>query len=230
MRKTFLIISLLAAFAMGAHAQSGNARYGIKLGPTFDWASAGSTAADNEGFRLGASLGVVYEYYLTSSVAVSSGVNLNALRLKYTFTDRRRVEDFLEEANMPVSRRLNAINMELPIKVKGRFDVGDAFKAYAEAGLGLSFNSKDYGKDSYSFYWVTSDGQDYVDCTNQYRPLQLSMIFGLGTEYEINRDFSAFAQLTFDHAFSNAFVKTLEKQTGSIIRNNYIGVEIGIMY
>ncbi len=41
---------------------------------------------------------------------------------------------------------------------------------------------------------------------------------------------SAFAQLTFDHAFSNAFVRSLEKQTGSIIRNNYIGVEIGIMH
>ena len=41
---------------------------------------------------------------------------------------------------------------------------------------------------------------------------------------------SAFAQLTFDHAFSNAFVRSLEKQTGSIIRNNYIGIEIGIMH
>jgi hypothetical protein len=73
-------------------------------------------------------------------------------------------------------------------------------------------------------------GDNYVDCTNQYRPLQLSMIFGLGAEYEISHDISAFAQLTFDHAFSNAFVRSLEKQTGSIIRNNYFGVEIGIMH
>ena len=77
---------------------------------------------------------------------------------------------------------------------------------------------------------MTSEGEDYIDCTNQYRPLQLSMIFGLGAEYEINRDFSAFAQLTFDHSFSNAFVSSLEKQTGSIIRNNFIGVEVGIMH
>ena len=230
MRKTLLIISLVAAMAMGANAQTGNARFGIKLGPTFDWASSGSTAATNDGFRLGGSVGLVCDYYVTSNVAVSSGVSLNFLRMKYTFTDRRRVEDFLEEANVPVSRRLKATNIEIPLKAKSRLDVAESLKAYAEAGVGLSFNCKDYGKDSYSFYWVTSEGENYVDCTNQYRPLQFSMIFGLGAEYEINRDFSVFAQLSFDHAFSNAFVSVLEKQTGSILRNNYIGIEFGIMH
>ena len=89
---------------------------------------------------------------------------------------------------------------------------------------------KDLCKDSYSFYWVDYDSQTYEEYTNQYRLLQLSMIFGLGAEYEINRTLSAFAQLTFDHSFSNAFVRSLEKQTGSILRNNFIGVEIGILF
>lgn len=230
MRKTLLIFSMVAAMAVGANAQTGNARFGIKLGPTFDWASSGSTAATNDGFRLGGSVGLVGDYYVTSNVAVSSGVSLNFLRMKYTFTDRRRVEDFLEEANVPVSRRVKSTNIEIPLKAKFRLDVAESLKAYAEAGVGLSFNCKDYGKDSYSFYWVTSEGENYVDCTNQYRPLQFSMIFGLGAEYEINRDFSVFAQLSFDHAFSNAFVSVLEKQTGSILRNNYIGIEFGIMH
>ena len=230
MRKTLLIISLVAAMVVGANAQTGNARFGIKLGPTFDWASSGSTAATNDGFRLGGSLGLVCDYYVTSNVAVSSGASFNFLRMKYTFTDRRRVEDFLEEANVPVSRRVKSTNIEIPLKAKFRLDVAESLKAYAEAGVGLSFNCKDYGKDSYSFYWVTSEGENYVDCTNQYRPLQFSMIFGLGAEYEINRDFSVFAQLSFDHAFSNAFVSILEKQTGSILRNNFIGIEFGIMH
>ena len=230
MRKILLIISLVATMVVGANAQTKGARYGIKLGPTFDWTSAGSTSAYNDGFRMGASMGLVYDYYFASNFAVSSGVNLNFLRLKYTFTDHRRVEDFLEEANVMVSRRVNATNIEVPLKMKTRIDVADSFKAYAEVGLGLSFNCKDYGKDSYTFYWVEFEGQDYVDCTNQYRPLQLSMVFGLGAEYEINRDFSAFAQLTFDHSFSNALVSSLEKQTGSILRNNFVGVEVGIMY
>ncbi len=231
MRNTLLIFSMVAAMAVSANAQTRNARFGIKLGPTFDWASSGSTAASNDGLWLGANLGLVCDYYVTSYFAVSSGVDVNFLNMKYAFTDRRYVEDFLEETNVAVSRRLNAVNVEIPVKAKLSFDVADSFKAYAEAGLGIGINCRDVCKDSYSFYWVNyEEGERYVDCTNQYRPLQLSMIFGLGAEYEINHNFSAFAQLSFDHAFSNAFVRSLESQTGSIIRNNYIGVAIGIMY
>ena len=230
MRRILLIISLVSTFIMGANAQTGKVRLGFRLGPTIDWASSGSTAATNDGIRLGGNLGLVCDYYFTDNFAVSSGVNFNLLRLKYTFIDYRRAEDFLEEANISVSRRLNATNIEIPLKAKFRVDVVDSFKAYAEAGVGLSLNCKDFGKDNYTFYWTTFEGESYVDCTNQYRPLQLSMIFGLGAEYEINRNLSAFAQLTFDHAFSNAFVNSLEKQTGSILRNNYIGVEVGFMH
>ena len=230
MRKILLIISLVAAFSVGAKAQMKNVRLGFKLGPTVDWTSSGSIAANNDGIGLGGNLGLVCDYYLTDNIAVSSGANFDFLRLKYTFVDHRRAKDFLEEANISVSRRMNAINIEIPLKVKFRFDVVDSFKAYAEAGAGLNFNCKDYGKDRYTFYWASFEDESYVDCTNQYRPLQLSMIFGLGVEYEINRNLSAFAQLTFDHAFSNVFVSSLEKQTGSILRNNYIGVEVGFMH
>jgi opacity protein-like surface antigen len=230
MRKTLLIISLVAAITLGANAQTIDSRVGVKLGPTLDWASVGSTAVSSDGVRLGANFGLVYDYYFTNNFAVSSGVNLKLFRLKYTFTDRRRVEDFLEDANVRVSRRLSATNIEIPLMVKGRYDVADLFFLYAEAGAGLSFNLKDYGKDQYSFYWVDYQAQDYEDCTNQYRPLQFSMIVGLGAEYQINRNLSVFAQLTFDHSFSNAFVRTLEKQTGSIVRNNFIGLEFGVMY
>ena len=230
MRKILLIISLVAMAALGANAQTIDSRIGVKLGPTVDWASAGSTAASSDGVRLGTNMGLVYDYYFANNFAVSSGVNLKLFRLKYTFTDRRRVEDFLEDANVQVSRRLSATNIEVPLKLKARFDVADLFFLYAEAGAGLGFNVKDYGKDSYSLYWVDYQAQEYEDCTNQYRPLQLSMVVGLGAEYQISHNLSAFAQVTFDHAFSNAFVKVLEKQTGSILRNNFIGIEVGVMY
>lgn len=230
MRKILLIISLVAMISMGANAQTKNSRIGIKMGPTIDWASSGSTAANNKGIGIGLGVGLVYDHYVSSHIAVSSGANLNLLHMKYMFTDYRFVEDFLEKTDVSVERRLKATNLEIPLKLKLNVDVTDSFNAYVEAGGGLSFNLKDYAKDKYDFYWVSFEGDEYVDCTNQYRLMQLSMIFGLGAEYEINRNVSAFAQVTFDHGFSNAFVSSLEKQTGSVLRNNFIGVEIGILY
>lgn len=230
MRKFLLIISLVAVLSLGGTAQTREVRYGIKAGPAFGWASSGSTAAKGHGPRLGFNAGLVYDHYFTNNIAVSTGVNLSVLRMKYTFTDHRYVDDFLEATNVTVERRVKATNMEIPIKAKLRMGLTDSFSAYVEAGGGLGFNFKDYVKDDYSFYWVSSEDEFYKDGTNQYRLLQLSMLFGLGAEYEINNDFSAFVQLTFDHSFSNAFVSSLEKQTGSILRNNYVGIEMGLMH
>ena len=230
MRKILLIISLVAVFSLGGNAQTKGVRYGIKVGPTFDWASAGSTAALGNGPRLGFNAGLVYDHYFTGNIAVSSGVNFSLMRMKYTFTDRRFVDDFLEETNVMVERRLKATNVGIPLKIKLRLHISDSFSAYVEAGGSLGLNFRDQGKDNYDFYWVEYKDAAYEDYTNQYRLMQVSMLFGLGTEYEINGRWSAFAQLTFDHGFSNAFVSSLELQTGSILRNNYVGIEVGLMH
>lgn len=230
MRKFLLIISLVAVFSLSGNAQFKPVRFGLKVGPTLDWASSGSTSASRIGMWPGGNIGLVCDHYFTPNIAVSSGLSLNYLNMKYTFIDHRFVDDFLEETNVEVERRLKAVNLEIPLKAKLKFDLFDSFSAYVEAGAGVGFNLKDQAKDIYSFYWVSSEDETYKDCTNQYRLMQLSMVFGLGAEYEINGDVSAFAQLTFDHGFSNALVKSLEKQTGSILRNNYIGVEVGFMH
>lgn len=224
-----LIISLIAVFSLGGYAQTREVRYGIKAGPTFDWASAGSTAVKGYGPRVGFNVGLVYDHYFTNNIAVSSGANLCFLREKYDFTDYRYVEDFLEQTHVSVLRRMKATNVEIPLKAKLRFGVSDSFSAFVEAGGALGFNLKDLCHDEYEFYWVKYEDKDYRDCTNQYRLLQVSMLFGVGAEYELNSKVSAFAQLTFDHSFSNVFVGTLEKQTGSILRNNYVGIEVGLM-
>ena len=230
MKRISLIISFVVFFAIGGMAQKGDVRIGLKLGPSFDWASSGSDQTTSDGLRVGFNTGLVFDSYLSDHIAISSGVNLNLLRMKYSFTDIREIDGYLEKVNVPVNRRLKATNIEIPIKLKVNVDVADSFKAYVEAGGGLSFNCKDLGKDSYTFNWISYEGEEYENCTNQYRPLQVSMVFGLGAEYEINRNLSAFLQLTFDHAFSNAFNKMFAKKTGSILRNNYIGLEMEILY
>jgi len=230
MKRISLIISFVMLFALGGIAQKGDFRIGLKLGPSFDWASSGSEQTKNDGMKVGFTTGLVFDRYFTDHIAISSGVNLNLLRMKYNFTDVRKVDGFLQEVSVMVNRQLKATNVEVPIKLKVNVDVADSFRAYVEAGAGLSYNIKDLGKDNYTFNWISYESQGFGDCTHQYRPLQVSMVFGLGAEYEINRNFSAFAQLTFDHAFSNAFNKALKNQTGSILRNNFIGFEVGILY
>jgi len=246
MKKISLIISFVVLFALAGNAQTAssgkapaassvnaltkNVRVGLKIGPSIDWASSGSPETESKAPGVGLNMGLILDYYLTDYFAVSSGLNFNAFRMKYQFTDYRRPEDFLEETNVSVLRRVKGCNLEIPVKIKGKFNVVESFDAFVEVGCGLGFNLKDRCKDEFEFYWTDYTDERFVDCTNQYRAFQPSLLFGVGAEYEINSKLSAFVQLTFDHAFSNAFVKSLEKQTGSIVRNNYIGIEVGIMH
>lgn len=229
MKRISLIISFVVLFALGGNAQNGDLKLGLKFGPNFGWASSGSEVTENLGAKLGFDAGLIVDYYLTDVFAASTGVDFNFCRMKYSFADFRSPADFLNEEQVIVTRRLRASFLEIPIKAKAKFNIADSFGAFVEAGIGLGFNLKDYGKDEYKLQWYEHADEAYVDYTNQYRAFQPSMIFGLGAIYEINQKLSAFAQLSFHHAFSNAFNKALAEQTGSILRNNFIGIEVGVM-
>lgn len=230
MKRISLIISLVVLFALGCNAQNNDFKFGFKLGPNFGWASSGSVMTENHGARLGFGAGLVLDYYFSNVFAASTGVDFNFCRMKYDFTDYRKPADFLIEEEVMVSRRLKSSNLEIPIKVKAKFNVADLFDAFVEAGLGLGFNLKDYVKDEYELHWVDYHSERYEDRTDQYRAFQPSMIFGVGGAYEINSKLSVFAQLSFHHIFSNAFNKALADKTGSILRNNFIGIEVGVMH
>ena len=110
-------------------------------------------------------------------------------------------------------------------------DVADGWKAFAEAGIGISLNTKDMTKDSYKFFWIKSEDETYTDAYfYQYRWLQAALNFGIGTELQINKKFSVFAQLSFNHALTNTFTRSFEKLTGSNLQTNFIGLEVGIMH
>ncbi len=231
MKRMSLIISLVMLFALGGTAQNGNFRFGLKLlGPNFSWAGPCSKMTENHGARLGFGTGIIVDYHLTKVFIASTGVDFNFCRMKYDFTDYRIPAGFLVEEEVMVSRRLKSSNLEIPIKVRARFNVADSFGIFVEAGIGLGFNLKDYVKDEYKLQWVDYHSEFYEDYTNQYRAFQPSMLFGFGGDFEINRKLSVFIQLSYHHTLSNAFTKALAERTGSKLFNNFIGIELGIMH
>ena len=230
MKRILLVISLVACFAMASNAQSSPFRLGCKVGPSIDWASAGSQVTDGKGAKLGFGAGLVVDYHFNDYFAVTSGLNFNYLNMAYRFQDYRGVEDFLVDAMVMVDRHVHTAYFEIPLMARAEMEVSAPWLAYVEAGLGFGLNFSAKAKDTYDFYWINYEDDKYADYSYQYRLLQASLCVALGAEYEINPKFSLFAQLSFSHSFSNAFTSLMQKQTGSIIRQNYIGLEIGFMH
>lgn len=231
MKKITLIISMVALFSLQGFSQAGTYSFGLKLGPTFDWASSASTAASNQGMKTGFTLGIIVDHYYTDHIALSTGLNYNYWRGQYRFTDSRMIPDFLEEVPLnPVDRRVRATYFEVPLKIKVKAEVIDGWKAFAEAGAGVSLNTMDKTKDEYKFYWVNHTGKSYTDAYfYQYRWLQAALNFGIGTEYQINKKFGVFAQISFNHALTNTFTRDMEQLTGSDLKTNFFGLEVGII-
>ena len=137
----------------------------------------------------------------------------------------------LEQVPLKVERRVRASYFEVPLKIKVKAEVINGVKAFAETGVGISFNQADLTKDKYDFYWVSFADDIYTKSYfYQYRWLQTALNFGIGAEYEINSKFSIFAQLSFNHALTNTFSINMEKLTGSNLQTNFIGIEAGIIH
>ena len=227
MKKIALIISMVALFSIGGYAQGKT--LGLKFGPNISWGGSGSATTQSDHARMGFAVGGFFDSYITPHVAISTGLNLNLMSMDYTFDDYRTAADFLEEAKVPVSRRFKGSYVELPLKLKVKIGILDSWSAYAEGGVGLSFNFSDKGKDSYNDpFGQSHQDATYQDYGYQYRMFQTALNFGLGVMYEITNNFNVFAQITVNNALSNTFNKTMQQQTGSIIRTNFVGLEIGI--
>lgn len=221
---------MVALFSLQGFSQRGSNSFGLKIGPTFDWASSSSTAASNKGMKMGFTAGVIVDHYYTQHIALSSGINFTRWSGHYQFTDLRYVTDFLEEVPLSVDRYVHATYIEVPLKVKVKAEIIDGWKAFAEAGAGLSLNLNGKTKDKYDYYWVSSADNAFGDSYfYEYRWLQAALNFGIGAEYQINRKFGVFAQISFNHALTNTFTKEMEARTGSNLQTNFIGIELGIM-
>ncbi len=230
MKKILLTISLLAAFMAHADAQSETFSFGIKAGPTFNWAGADATTCQNKGVALGLGMGLVADYHLSGILAVSSGLEYNWVRLKLRLDDYRRMENFLEYSVVAIDRRTSASYLEIPLKLKARTEIVDDLTGFAEVGAGLGFNLSARAKDEFTFYGIDHADTKYVDKTNQHRMLQAALRFGLGAEYAFSSDYSVFAQLSFRHALSNMFTSEMQRRTGSNMKVNYIGIDAGVMF
>lgn len=229
MKRIILIVSAITLFTLYGHAQKGSNNLGIKFGPNLGWASAATDAGKSNGAQLGFSVGGFVDHYFTNYTALSVGLNFNLARMNYQFTDYRLIENFLQYSDVSVNRKYKGSYLEVPVKLKARVEIVDSWKAFVEAGAGVGINLTARGKDSYDFYGTHFADTKYINCFDDYRLLQASLHFGLGAEYEFNSRMNVFAQLTFRHALSNMFTQQLYQQTGSNLKANYIGLEVGIL-
>lgn len=223
---------MVALFSLGATAQSGKStNLGLKFGPNFNWVgSADKNVAQNNGSPIGMTVGGFIDNNINEHLAFSYGLNFSITPLKYQFTDDREVDGYLQSTNISVNRRFRGTYIEMPLQLKIRAQFMDSWTAFATGGVGLGIRLSAMGKDGYEAFGNEHKDTEYVDHKEDYRWFQPALKFGLGAEYELNSNMSAFAQLTFHHTLLNTFKKSFAEQTGSNLLINSLGIEVGLLF
>ena len=156
MKKNLLFVGLMLALSLSASAQYHGFSFGLKFGPSFDWVGSREGAADNQGVKMGFDLGFVTEYYFAENYALVTGVNVDFLRGRYDFSDKRCIStDSLYRLGV-VDRQFKNTVYEIPLMLKMVTPQIGKLPLRAFAQVGGAFGVSQKVRDKADFVWSFS--------------------------------------------------------------------------
>lgn len=241
MRKNVLLAAILLAVSVNLFAQYKEFGFGVKLGPTFEWAGSKNNTVQNEATRAGFKWGVFGEYYFAENYAIVTGLNGNHLRDSYSFNEK--MLHHADTLSGVMNRNFKGMYLEIPVLLKMRTEEFGDFQFFAEFGAGLGLRRRAWAQDEFKVPAPTrADGQqtstEYVAVPGQYNPLRCNLLIAAGAEYMIKGSTRAFANLTYSRDLANGFsipfrnhyLTDADRKTKLDLRRNIIGVEVGILF
>ncbi|MGP1446967.1 MAG: porin family protein [Candidatus Limimorpha sp.] len=239
MRKNVLLLAaLLLAVSVNLSAQYKEFGFGVKLGPTFEWAGSKNNTVQNEATRAGFKWGVFGEYYFAENYAIVAGLNGNHLRDSYSFSDKMLLNR--DTLSGTISRNFKGMYLEIPVMLKMRTEEFGDFQFFAEFGAGLGLRRRAWVQDEFkvSNSNIQQTSTEYVAVPKQYNPLRCNLLVAAGAEYMIKGSTRAFANLTYSRdlvngfsiPFRNNYITEADRVTKLDLRRNIIGIEVGILF
>lgn len=211
MNKRLLV--LITIFSFGTiitKAQDQKFHFGLKVSPTLAWLKPDTKGLKSDGPKLGFSYGIIGEYNFSENYAIASGVQV---------TYRGGTLKLDTVANS--TTKWNMQYVELPITIKMKTKEVNKFKYFGQFGFvpGVNIRSK-YETEKES----DLEGKDNI------RPVNLSMLIAIGTEYTISGSTTLLGSLEFNNGFVDAFKESNEIKTDFKVITNFFALNIGVMF
>lgn len=201
MRKNLvLVILVLMIMPFTSNAQQKPFKLGLQVAPGLGWMRPdAATNYESEGAMFGFTWGFVSDFALTDNYFVSTGFNLLSNTGKIDFDDVKTINDISQTGTTLRKYKLKYI--EVPITIKMKTNQFGAMKYYGQIGFGPAFNISAKAEDEFSY--ATGNLNEDVNISDEVGLLQASLIFGLGTEYYIDKSTAISGSLIFRNGFTN---------------------------
>jgi hypothetical protein len=232
-----LLLSVSYAFAQSeggasANGDDKNFHFGLNITPGLYFASPGTSGNGNSNAANGAAFGFGYgvnlEFYFSHNYGLATGIEVDQIGVNYTNIYTTKTNNYTDSVittahtqtmqylaiPLVLKLRTNAIG---PIKYFGLFGVQPGF-------LLSGMDNPTVTRDIYS-YSYPSGTTDNVNIYHESSFFRVSLIVGLGLEYNLAGSTSIQAAITYDNAFTNVN----SNSNNSIIAKG-VNLTIGVLF
>lgn len=235
MKKVTLVILATALTFSSVFGQSSsggsdtkNFHFGLNVTPGLYWLKPNSSNNKGNGSSFGFGYGVNLEFYFTQNYGFCTGLEVTSFKAKYTNTINDNNSNVLKDS-ITTHDPLNLEYLQIPLLLKMKTNEIGLMRYFGQVGLGTGVLLK--ATDSYTVSGgmtqlpSSSYSKDNVSVHSQTNLLRLSLVIGLGVEYNIASSTSLQFAANFDNGFLN-----VNKSSNSQILSKGITLTVGVLF
>jgi hypothetical protein len=226
-RTTPFAILLLVPFLLTAQAKN-PVKLGLRVAPSLCWLSTNTPGYESDGFRGGANVGLITDFYFAKNYAISTGFSVLFPSGKMTYRDIFPYNDTIITGT--VSGIYKFIYFEIPVMVKMKTNNFGKFSFFGQIGFGTGFRVKATGDAQFTGdNGVTSQASPTMN--NKTHVMRESIIAGIGLEFHVDESTSLFGGFNYSNSLNNVF-KITNNLTGEELKAlpNFAELSIGVLF
>ena len=227
--KKYVILGLLIVSCLGGNLNAQNKPFifGFKIAPNASWMKPDTKGYENDEVKMGFSWGFMVEFHLMENYKINSGINIiaNGGSLKYP--------EIRNKIDGELIRKYNLKYIQIPLALKMKTNSFGKKSFYGIFGFGTNFLLS--AKANETFSSINNNVQttdDNIDILEEMKLLRMSLVLGIGMEYELRKVSKLIVGINFDNGIFNVLkgqnTRNPKLQHKSI--NNFLEIYVGILF
>ncbi len=205
-------------------------KLGLQLSPNIGWMNPATKGYSNNGANLGATMGLVGDFYFAENYAFSTGINFQFLNGKLNYADSVTGTVSKKLENGEVFRKYQFLYLEIPLMIKMKTKTFGKVSYYGQIGLGTAFRLKATVKE----HFVPDNGlteDNSLDFDQGTTLVRESIKIGGGCEYHLDESTRIMVGLSYSNSLNNVLTGSNRKSyLNEKSMLNYAELSIGILF
>ncbi len=201
--------------------------FGLNFTPGIYWLSPNTSNNTVNGASFGYGYGANLEFYFTRNYGFLLGFEVTQIGAKY-INDNPNPRPLITDSTVTHNETIQYL--QLPLELKLKTDPFGNFRFYGVVGLNFGFRLK-ATDDNYTVVspytgWlnIPYSGSN-VDISSSTDFFRVSLVFGLGTEYQLAGSTALQTSITYNNCFTN-----LNNTSSNAVNSKGIELMVGILF